>query len=86
MTDKPGPDPTVKPVAILRMIHLAYPPALGTSDIAEEIGISQQATQRHLKRLEEDGRLETRKVGPARIWWVSDAGKKELATQSSSGK
>lgn len=82
MTDRPGPDPTAEPIDILRIIRLAYSPALGTSDIADNIGISQQATQRHLKRLKENGLLNSRKVGRARIWWLTDDGKKEIASQS----
>ncbi|PSP92329.1 hypothetical protein BRC87_00380 [Halobacteriales archaeon QS_4_66_20] len=61
---------------------MAYPPALGTSDIAEEIGISQQATHRHLKRLEEDELVESRKVARARIWWLTDEGERRASSHS----
>lgn len=82
MGDKPGPDPTAKPGEILRILKLAYPPALGTTDIADEIGISQQATQKHLRRLEGDGFIESRKVGRAKIWWLTDEGEKRASSYS----
>ncbi|WP_436934979.1 winged helix-turn-helix transcriptional regulator [Halovenus marina] len=83
MADRPGPDPTVDPEEILRIIKLAYPPALGTADIADEIGISNQATARHLKRLQEDGHVDSRKVGQVRIWWITDEGERKIGSQSS---
>lgn len=84
MSGKPGPDPTVSDEEILRAIILAYPPALGTSDIAEEIGISRQATDRHLGRLEEEGLLESKKVGPSTIWWTTDDGRAHLSESETS--
>ena len=80
---KPGPNPTVEPEEILRTLKLAYPPALGTSDIAEEIGISNQATQRHLKRLKDEGYVDTRKIGRARMWWITNEGERHIDNQSS---
>ena len=83
MTPRPGPDPSVEDVDILKTMLMAYPPALGTSDIADRIGLSQQATGRHLNRLEEEGYVESDKVGRARIWWLTDEGK-EMVDQTGS--
>lgn len=84
MSGKPGPDPTVSDDEILRTVVLAYSPALGTSDVAEKVGISRQAMDRHLSRLESGGLLESKKVGPATIWWITDDGRAHLAESETS--
>jgi len=56
---RPGPDPSVSDTEIIRAIVTARPPALGTTDIADRIDLSQQATSRHLERLCDDGKLNT---------------------------
>lgn len=79
---RPGPDPSVDDEEIVRTLVVAYKPVLGTSEIAEEIGLSRQATTRHLKRLEEEGMLVSDKVGPVTIWWPTDEGKRLLQKDS----
>jgi len=76
--EKPGPDPSVNTETILRTLASAYKPALSTSDVADRIGLSQQATSKHMKRLSDDGLVDDDKVGPARIWWITDAGRRYL--------
>jgi len=81
----PGPDPSVTTTDLLRAIRDAYPPALGTNDIAERIDQSQQVAHKHLSRLEDEQPplVESMKVGRARIWWLTDAGRRRLSNQSS---
>ena len=78
MTGKPGPDPEVDDKTILQTLLSAYKPALSSTDVAERAGISQQAMSKHLKRLSKDGYVDSDKVGPARIWWVTDEGRRYL--------
>jgi len=81
----PGPDPAVTATELLRTIRDAYPPALGTNDIAERIDQSQQVAHKHLSRLEDEQPplVESMKVGRARVWWLTDAGRRRLSNQSS---
>jgi len=79
----PGPDPSVSDKEILSAIRDAYPPAISSSDIADAVDLSQQATSRHLKRLRENGYVADDKVGPARIWWLTDQGRRYLASDDS---
>lgn len=76
---KPGPDREATDERILRAIRDAYPPALGTSDIADELDVQRQTVDKHLRELVDRGLVNTDMVGQSRIWWLSDAGKRELA-------
>lgn len=44
----------------------------GTSEIADIIGLSRQAAAYRLKKLEADGPLWSKKVGPTRVWMHAD--------------
>lgn len=84
VTDRPGPNPSVSDETLIRAVLEAYPPALGTADIANKIGLSSEATRRHLKRLEESGYLSTDKLGSVRVWWVTDDGRAYLSGEDGS--
>ncbi|WP_227015821.1 winged helix-turn-helix transcriptional regulator [Haloarcula sp. JP-L23] len=84
MTDRPGPNPSVDDETLIRTILEAYPPALGTSDVAEKVGLSSEATRRHLGRLEEEGYLSTDMLGSVRVWWVTDVGRAYLSGEGES--
>lgn len=71
---RPGPDPSVSDEDIIRVIVANEKPVMGTTEIADRLGISQQAMSRHLKRLADEGALKTDKVGQARVWWPTDEG------------
>jgi predicted transcriptional regulator len=72
---KPGPDPEVDKEQIIRELILAHPPVLGASDIAERTGISRQAIHRRLRQMQEDGLVNSRKIGRVRVWWPTDQGR-----------
>mgnify|MGYP003851772347 FL=1 len=84
MTDRPGPNPSVSDEALIRAVLEAYPPALGTSNVADKVELSSEATRRHLKRLEEEGYLSTDKLGSVRVWWVTDDGRGYLSGRNGS--
>lgn len=44
----------------------------GTADVAEEFDYEQPSAYRRLRRLEDDGTVESQKVGNARLWSVSE--------------
>ena len=79
MSPTPGPDREATDLRILRAIRDAYAPAVGTSEVAEELDLTRQAVDKHLRRLSEDGRVNTKKIGRVRVWWLSDDGRKWLA-------
>lgn len=75
---KPGPSRDVEDEEVLRAISDAYPPVLGTSDVAERIGVRRQTADKYLRRLWEEGDVESRLIGQVRVWWLTDQGKKRL--------
>lgn len=85
MTEKPGPDPTADRKSILKALALAYPPVLGTSDIAERTGVSRQAADQRLRRMADDGLVDTRKIGRVRVWWITNNGKIYVDPDEDSG-
>jgi predicted transcriptional regulator len=79
VSEKPGPDPQVEPEDVLRELAVAYQPVLGTAEIAERVGVSRQAANKHLKRYMENGWVDNRKIGNVLVWWITDDGKKWLS-------
>ena len=75
---QPGPDPAVTDLELLLAVRNIYGPAAGTSEVAESVGISRQAVEKHLHRLAGDGLLNTRKIGQVRVWWLADAGEQYI--------
>ena len=78
MSDRRGPDPNVDDETFLMEIHLAYKPALGTTEVAERVGLSQQAASKRLQRPEDYRLVESDKIGNARVWWLTDDGRRQL--------
>lgn len=78
MGNRRGPDPAVTDEEFLSAIATAYPPALSTTNIADRVDLSQPATSKHLDRLQENNLVDSDKVGQARIWWITDEGRRQL--------
>jgi predicted transcriptional regulator len=74
----PGPNPTVTDERILRAIRDVYSPAAGTSEIAERVGLTRQATENRLRQLVERELVETRLIGQVRVWWLSTDGRRYI--------
>jgi len=78
MSPKPGPDRTATDECILNAIKDAYSPAVGTSEIADRVGVQRQTADRHLRRLNDEDLVNTRMIGQVRVWWLSDEGRRYL--------
>jgi predicted transcriptional regulator len=63
---------------VLQAIEDHRAPAVGTKDIAEEVGVSRQAVYQRLRGLEEDGLVEEYKVSRDTVWYVTPAGRRYL--------
>ncbi|MFC7132345.1 MULTISPECIES: helix-turn-helix domain-containing protein [Salinibaculum] len=81
MVERRGPDPNVPDKEFLYQLHMAYKPVLGTTELAEKVGMSQQAASKRLETLEEYRLVESDKVGNARVWWLTDEGRRQLASE-----
>ena len=61
---------SVSDEAVLDAVATAAP--VGTSDVAEELGLTRQAADYRLRRLREAGRVEADTIGGALAWSVSE--------------
>ena len=75
---RPGPDPSVSDAEFIQAIIEDRKPVRSTQEIADSVGLSRQATTKHLKRLHENGKLFKDKAGPTTVWWPTPDGR-ELA-------
>jgi predicted transcriptional regulator len=82
MGTRPGPDRTATDERILKAIRDAYSPAVGTTEVAERVGVERQTVDKHLRNLADDGLIETRMIGRVRVWWLSTEGKRFLDEHS----
>ena len=78
----PGPDRQATNRQILKEIRNHYSPAVGASEIADRIEVSRQTVDRHLRELDDEGLVSTRKIGRVRVWWLSDEGRLFLDQKS----
>ncbi|MDQ2074751.1 winged helix-turn-helix domain-containing protein [Haloarcula sp. H-GB4] len=77
--DKPGPEQEVSDEELLRVLALAYKPALGTTEIADCVDLSRQAIDQRMKQLEEIRLVESGKFGSTRAWWLTDDGRRQVS-------
>jgi len=73
-----GPDRQATDEKVLSAIKDHYAPAVGTSDIADEIGVARQTVDNRLRDLWDTGHVDSKKVGRSRIWWITNTGEKLL--------
>ena len=79
----PGRKPTVSDEDILKEIALAPDPIVTAVEIAEDIEMTQQGAHSRLESLEEQSFVRSKKVGSrARVWWLTDLGRQQLAELS----
>lgn len=72
--DKHGDDgkftATYDPGEFVTAVHALEIPT--TADVAERVDCPHRTALHHLNKLEDQGRLSSRKVGPAKVWCVAD--------------
>jgi len=76
-----GPPPRVSDEEILKLVALSPDPIVTAGEIAEKVDMTQQAVNKRLRQLVEEGALNSRKVGSAaKVYWITEAGREEIAT------
>ena len=73
-----GREETVDDSEILRLFKEAGDPFLFTGEVADEIGFSNQGALPRLKKLEEDGYLQSKRGGKVLAWWLTEDGVERL--------
>jgi Mn-dependent DtxR family transcriptional regulator len=79
VAEKPGPDRQLDDEDVLRAVRDLYDAAVGTSEVADELGVATQTADKYLRRLSEQNYVLTRKIGQVRVWWLSADGKKRIS-------
>ncbi|WP_353633367.1 winged helix-turn-helix domain-containing protein (plasmid) [Halobacterium sp. NMX12-1] len=70
------PDTTDREILVL--FRDADDPVLSTSDIADQLSYSLQGTLSRLTTLEQEKVLDSRKIGNAKAWWLTEDGQRFL--------
>lgn len=70
MSDGPGRRPEVSDKEILAVFRSSSDPVLTTKEVASEFELTHRGVRDRLEKLDEQGVLESKKVGArAKIWW-----------------
>ncbi len=70
MSDGPGRRPEFTDDEILAVFRSSLDPVLTTSEVASQFDVTHRAVRDRLEKLEEAGRLQSKKVGArAKVWW-----------------
>ena len=63
---------------ILQAIDDHWAPAVGVTDLTDELPVTRQAVYERLQSLHEDGLVEKYKVSRDTVWYLSPAGERYL--------
>lgn len=70
MSDGPGRTPQITDDEILAVFRGSPDPVLSTGEVSSEVEITHRGVRDRLEKLEEEGKLESKKVGArAIVWW-----------------
>lgn len=70
MSDGPGRKPEISDDEILEVFRSSSDPVLTTGEVASEFNITHRGVRDRLEKLEEEGILNSKKVGArAKVWW-----------------
>lgn len=71
---------TVSDIDLLKLLALSADPALAAPELSSELPITREAVNQRLAQLSEAGLVDEKKVGAAaKIYWLTDAGRRQLA-------
>lgn len=74
-----GRPPSVDAETVIRTLLLHPEPIVAPADVHEELDMTRAGARKRMKRLVEDGYLDSKKVGSSGIvFWVTDAGRSLL--------
>lgn len=66
-------DPKLAYSEIIELCRNQRPPVVTTRDLMDEFDISQQAAYYRLTKLEDQGKMERKKIGASgNVWWLSN--------------
>lgn len=79
----PGPEPSDNDLKLLRLIRLRPEPFATATDLEAKTNVGRRQTRNRLDDLAEKEFLNVKTVGRTNVYWLTDAGKKKLLSNSS---
>lgn len=79
--DKGGRRPVVPDRHILQFFTESDDPALSAQEIADELPIGHGGVFKRLQDLEKRGLIDSKKLGQARAWWITEEGEAYLTNE-----
>lgn len=74
-----GPPPKVSDEEILKLVVLSPDPIVTAGEIADKVDMTQQAVNKRLRNLSDEGLLNSRKVGSAaKVYWITEDGRTKI--------
>lgn len=73
-----GRKPTISDEEILRRFALTAAPVVSSQELAEAFDFSVQGIRYRLVDLEEEGLIASKKAGSARMWWLTEEGRRRV--------
>ncbi|AXG11592.1 winged helix-turn-helix domain-containing protein [Haloplanus rubicundus] len=70
-----GRKPTVSDEEILHVLSESDDPFLTTTEVAEQVDLSQPGMLKRLRDLEDAGYIDNKKAGNSNTWWITDIGR-----------
>lgn len=62
---------------ILDFFRESEDPVFSTGEVADALSYSQPGMFKRLTRLEEDGKIKSKKLGGTKAWWLAEGRRKE---------
>jgi repressor of nif and glnA expression len=76
--DGGGRPDVVSDADVLRILADSDDPVMSAPEIADETRIGDRGMYKKLRRMEDEGLVTSKKVGQARIWWLTDKGRESV--------
>ncbi|WP_247010815.1 hypothetical protein [Halorientalis litorea] len=84
-TNKGGRIPRVSDEDLLDVFRSTADPVLSTAEVADAVPIKRRGTLNRLQSLEEDGELESKRIGGRNtVWWLGDEESRETPSRDAS--
>jgi predicted transcriptional regulator len=73
-TDSGGRNPVISDKQILRPFVTSNEPVLTAPEIAKKLPISKTGVYKRLRNLDENGLVNSKKIGRGKAWWITEDG------------
>ena len=73
-----GRKPDVTDREIISVLAQTSEPVLSTNEVADQLPIKSNATQKRLKKLHSEGRINGKQAGRSWVWWIAKDNNKQV--------